>query len=122
LRSVVPSLPGACKSGALFAAARIASESFFTIPCATANSAGSRPKSHLPDSSLRLELAAMPLALFQRHKTDHEKQDHGANADKNYNGDYTDRPFNTVRPFTLSPQMNTDRTQITDARAGQSGF
>ena len=35
----------------IVAGVRIASESFFTIPCATANSAGCWPKSHLPESS-----------------------------------------------------------------------
>ena len=35
----------------------------------------------------------MSLALFQRNETDYEKQDHDANAYKNYNSEYTGRPF-----------------------------
>jgi hypothetical protein len=42
---------------------------------------------------LRLKLAAMPLAFFQRYEANDEKRNHSANTDKNYNGDYADRPF-----------------------------
>jgi hypothetical protein len=61
---------------------------------------------------LRLKLAAMLLALFQRPKTNNEKQDQGANTDKNYNGDYANGPFKNGSSFH-SPQMTTDRTPIT---------
>src|SRR4029077_2410674 len=42
---------------------------------------------------LRLKLAAMLFAFFQRYKTNDKKRNHGAHTDKSYNGDYADRPF-----------------------------
>src|SRR6476659_10931620 len=54
----------------------------------------------------------MFLALFQRHETHHEKQNHGANADKNYNGDHAGRPFEYRSSFhsfaTDEHRSNTD--------------
>ena len=54
----------------------------------------------------------MLLALFQRYETNNEKQNHGANTDKNYNGDHTDRPFKYGSSFhslaTDEHRSNTD--------------
>jgi hypothetical protein len=41
----------------------------------------------------------MSLALFQRNETDYEKRNHAANADKDDNGDYADRPFQSGSSF-----------------------
>ena len=61
---------------------------------------------------LRLQLAAMLLALFQRDESSDDEPDHGANADKNYNGDHADRPFKSGSSFhslaTAEHRSNTD--------------
>jgi hypothetical protein len=44
-------------------------------------------------------LTAMLLALLQRNEGADEKQDHRCDTDKNYNGDYADRPFKYGSPF-----------------------
>src|SRR5207244_10198663 len=99
LSSVAPSLAGACKSGTPFAAARIASGSFFTIPWATANRAGCLPKSHLPESCSACSWRAVLLAFFQGNKTNDKKRNHSANTDKNYNSEHADRPFEYSSSF-----------------------
>ena len=55
----------------------------------------------------------MSLALFQRNETDYEKRNHAANANKDDNDDYTDRPFQSGSSFHSFATENTDRTQIT---------
>jgi hypothetical protein len=54
----------------------------------------------------------MSLALFQRNETDYEKRNHAANADKDDNEDYTDRPFQSGSSFhsfaTDEHRSNTD--------------
>jgi hypothetical protein len=89
----VPSRPAAFKSGTPFAAVRIVSG--WVLYDTLGNSKQRRLIAKVPPSrvQLRLELAPMLFALFQRYETSDEKADHGANTDKNYNGDYADRPF-----------------------------
>jgi len=54
----------------------------------------------------------MLFALFQRYETSNEKQDHGANTDKNYNSEHADRPFEYGSSFhsfaTDEDRSNTD--------------
>ena len=54
----------------------------------------------------------MSLALFERNETDYEKQDQDTNADENYNGEYTGRPFKYGSSFhsfaTGEHRSNTD--------------
>ena len=48
---------------------------------------------------LRLELAAMLLAFFQRYEANDEKRNHGANTDKDYKAEHADRPFKDSSSF-----------------------
>jgi hypothetical protein len=41
----------------------------------------------------------MLLAFFQRYEANDEKRNHGANTDKNYNGEHADRPFKDTSSF-----------------------
>src|SRR5262245_40945030 len=59
----------------------------------------------------------MLLAFFQRYES---KPAHGANTDKNYKGEHTDRPFEYGSCLHSLPQMNTDRTQITSLAVAAS--
>ena len=113
LSSVVPSLPGACKSGTFFAAARIASESFFTIPCATANRGGCWPKSHLPESSSAWNWRRCRSPFSSEMKPTTKSEITPPMPIRTTMAVTPIADFNPVRPFTLSSQMNTDRTQIT---------
>ena len=109
----MPSLPGACKSGAFFAAARIASGSFFTIPCATANRGGCWPKSHLPESSSAWNWRRCRSPFSSEMKPTTKSEITPPMPIRTTMAITPIAHFNPVRPFTLSPQMNTDRTQIT---------
>jgi hypothetical protein len=61
---------------------------------------------------LRLQLAAMLLTLFERDESSDDEPDHGADTDKNDNGDHADRPFkygSCVHSFaTDEHRSNTD--------------
>src|SRR5207248_11167010 len=110
LSSVAPSRPGLQIGHAL----RHDTDCFGVLYNTLGSSKQPRLIAKAPSSrvQLRLKSAAMLLALFQRHETRNEKQDHGAKTDKNYNGDYSDRPFKYRSSFhslaTDEHRPNTD--------------